>query len=325
MTGSVLLDIGIGLMFVYLSLSLVVTAATELLNSFVSIRARNLRKAIRQLLGSKAMEKRFYAHPLVAALAKRPSRLSALSPFRDRSPSYVPREVFVAVLQDLLATSHPNLDTKDLAALVAALPHDNPIRRSIESLTASAQGAVADAANAAASWFDNGMDRISGDTKRFSQLVALLFGLAVAAGLDVSTIDLVRTLASDEAQRSQLVGEAVATVSTELPSTRECAAKRKEAADYAALSADQKPLRDVAISGECLGTAARSALATIPGAALGWQRNPFADWITSVRSVVGWLLTALALSLGAPFWFDLLSKVIRIRGAGIKPSDRKPL
>lgn len=319
MTGSVLLDIGIGLMFVYLSLSLVVTAATELLNSFVSIRARNLRKGIRQLLGSKTMEKRFYAHPLVSSLAQRPSRLALLSPLRDRSPSYVPREVFVAVLQDLLATSHPNLNTKDLAALVAALPLDNPIRRSIESLTASAQATVSDAAKAAGTWFDNGMDRISGDTKRFSQVIALVFGLVVSVGLDVSTIDLVRTLADDEVQRTQLADTAAASFDSAQPSARDCVAQRKTTDEYAALAADQKPLRDIDISGECVAAAVRSALSIIPGAALGWQRDPFADTYTAARSIVGWLLTALALSLGAPFWFDLLSKVIRIRGAGVKP------
>jgi hypothetical protein len=36
-------------------------------------------------------------------------------------------------------------------------------------------------------------------------------------------------------------------------------------------------------------------------------------------SIPGWLLTALALSLGAPFWFDLLNKLIRIRATGKKP------
>jgi hypothetical protein len=38
-------------------------------------------------------------------------------------------------------------------------------------------------------------------------------------------------------------------------------------------------------------------------------------------SILGWILTALALSLGAPFWFDLLNKFINIRAAGTKPAD----
>jgi hypothetical protein len=38
--------------------------------------------------------------------------------------------------------------------------------------------------------------------------------------------------------------------------------------------------------------------------------------------IFGLLLTALAISLGAPFWFDLLNKVISIRGAGRSPEER---
>ena len=34
------------------------------------------------------------------------------------------------------------------------------------------------------------------------------------------------------------------------------------------------------------------------------------------ETLLGWLITALALTLGAPFWFDLLSKLIKIRGTG---------
>jgi hypothetical protein len=37
----------------------------------------------------------------------------------------------------------------------------------------------------------------------------------------------------------------------------------------------------------------------------------------------GWLITALAVSLGAPFWFDLLNKFINIRGAGKAPEERQ--
>lgn len=34
---------------------------------------------------------------------------------------------------------------------------------------------------------------------------------------------------------------------------------------------------------------------------------------------IGWLITSLAISLGAPFWFDLLNKIMALRSAGTKP------
>lgn len=41
-------------------------------------------------------------------------------------------------------------------------------------------------------------------------------------------------------------------------------------------------------------------------------------------TILGWILTALAISLGAPFWFDLLNKIIRLRSSGPKPKDDPP-
>jgi hypothetical protein len=38
-------------------------------------------------------------------------------------------------------------------------------------------------------------------------------------------------------------------------------------------------------------------------------------------SLLGWSITALAAMLGAPFWFDMLGKLIKVRGSGSRPSD----
>jgi len=35
--------------------------------------------------------------------------------------------------------------------------------------------------------------------------------------------------------------------------------------------------------------------------------------------IFGWLLTMVAVAMGAPFWFDLLNKVMNVRNAGKKP------
>ncbi len=52
---------------------------------------------------------------------------------------------------------------------------------------------------------------------------------------------------------------------------------------------------------------------------LGWNVNDYDTFWKAVKdqfkwySIFGWLTTALALSLGAPFWFDLLKKVMNIK------------
>jgi hypothetical protein len=37
--------------------------------------------------------------------------------------------------------------------------------------------------------------------------------------------------------------------------------------------------------------------------------------------VVGWLLTASTALFGAPFWFDLMQRVVRMRGTGARPEE----
>jgi hypothetical protein len=67
------------------------------------------------------------------------------------------------------------------------------------------------------------------------------------------------------------------------------------------------------------------------GVPLGWEtgidfihplKNPnFNTWQHVLMPLLGWLLTAAAISLGAPFWFDLLNKFMVIR-ATVKPHEK---
>ena len=55
-----------------------------------------------------------------------------------------------------------------------------------------------------------------------------------------------------------------------------------------------------------------------------WEGAFWVNWATQFRvHIFGWLLTALAISLGAPFWFDLLNKFIVVR-ATVKPQEKSP-
>jgi len=66
------------------------------------------------------------------------------------------------------------------------------------------------------------------------------------------------------------------------------------------------------------------------GVPIGWKSNiapriflssdkvDFTDWIWYILGIV---ITALSISMGAPFWFDLLLKFINVRKAGVKPDN----
>ena len=69
------------------------------------------------------------------------------------------------------------------------------------------------------------------------------------------------------------------------------------------------------------------------GQMLGWHGNVFVDkdrqswsWDIWLERLIGWLLTVLAISLGAPFWSDMLNKFVNVRFAGRSPveASKKP-
>ena len=60
---------------------------------------------------------------------------------------------------------------------------------------------------------------------------------------------------------------------------------------------------------------------SIPGYAFLKHGKLTCTWIWGLLSehLLGWLLTAIAVSLGAPFWFDMLKKIVNLRAAGKQP------
>src|SRR4051812_11895052 len=78
MFGSTALEVAIGVVFVYLSLSLVCTAAQELIAAVMTWRATNLAHGIRNLLkyaDNNELLKGFYNHPLIQSLYRDGKRL----------------------------------------------------------------------------------------------------------------------------------------------------------------------------------------------------------------------------------------------------------
>ncbi len=57
------------------------------------------------------------------------------------------------------------------------------------------------------------------------------------------------------------------------------------------------------------------------GIPLGWTAAPRGcEW---ANKIIGLILTIFAISLGAPFWFDVLNKIVSIRSVGLSPEEKK--
>jgi hypothetical protein len=105
MLGSMVLEVAIGLIFVYLLLSFIVTAVTELISGFLKWRSNNLWEGLHKLLDSGEAEtwvNALYDHPLVNGMA-RPGKFTG-SP-KGKGPSYIPSRTFAVALLEVIKES----------------------------------------------------------------------------------------------------------------------------------------------------------------------------------------------------------------------------
>lgn len=169
------------------------------------------------------------------------------------------------------------------------------------------------------SWFNHGMERASGVYRRNVKGVGLLIGLAIAFTLNADTFYMFHRLSTDQAIRSSILQTADQLEVRSLSSTEELADELSISELSERLETD---LRSV-------GIAVEETLSDYPlpigrsEAMLAAQQAAESNWPIPLipQRVLGWAITALALSMGASFWFDLLRKVTSVRSSGNKPKD----
>ncbi|MBE9075910.1 hypothetical protein IQ241_01125 [Romeria aff. gracilis LEGE 07310] len=167
-------------------------------------------------------------------------------------------------------------------------------------------------------WFDRAMDRASGVYRRNAKAVGILIGIAIAALINADTFHMVHRLSVDQAVRSSIVQAA------EQLETRGINSADDLAAD---LGTDEISER-ISIELQSVGAAVSETLEQYPlplgrnQATLTAQAAAEANWpLLLPRYWLGWILTGIAISMGANFWFDLLRKVISVRTSGNKPES----
>lgn len=325
MFGSQVLDVAIGLIFIFLMLSLVVTAFNELVAAWLKLRSKMLWKGVLQLLANKQVAEAVYAHPLVASLSKS----------SKAKPSYIPSRTFVLALLDGLTEvgAAPPATLEEVKTVLANMDRKSPMVIALTVLMHDAAGNLEDFKKNLEQWFDNSMERVSGWYKRQTQYILLGMAIVITVWANADVVVLTNTLWHDPAVRTALVAQA------QQYSDQQRKDAEPAAAAQAAGGPPPPPAQPPAEAPDVEAATAKfdKSVAQIQslGIPLGWRdaadpsdkREAFpaaADIPATLgKHFLGWLLTALAISMGAPFWFDMLNKVISIRSAGKAPEEKQ--
>jgi hypothetical protein len=314
-----MLEVAIGLIFVFLLVSIICSAIREGIEARLKTRAAYLERGIRELLhdaAGKGLARTLYEHPLISSLysekytpGERATGSPTLLAKGTGLPSYIPARSFATALMDIAARgvdpalgSDPRTPVMSLESVRANIINleCEPVQRVMLTAIDTAHGNLDHARLNIEAWFDSGMDRVSGWYKRSTQWIIFWIALFVAVALNVNTITIVDFLYRNDTARAAIVALAEAASTDTTFITRNYAEARQE------LAALDLPI----------------------GWASGWgapgQPTGVLDvWNGLLGPLFGWLLTALAATMGAPFWFDLLNKVMVIRST-VKPHEKSP-
>jgi hypothetical protein len=325
MFASSILDVVIGLFFVFFVCSLAVSGINEFVRKLLNTRAKALWTSIDRMLDGSAdapqpdgltarlgsapprgpmlatsgpaaggvdvgLARRLYDHPAIGRLD--PTRLGAPSRI-----THIPPTDFARALVDLLTPDDPDGNKRwdQLDAGIAQLPR--PLRSQFQLLHQEAEGNVLRFRQAVEGWFEDGMTRVSVWYKKRTRVAMFGYGLAVAVLFNVSAVNVTRELYADDVVRQtvvQLAGTEIGREGIENCTDRTCVQQEV---------------------GKLVDTGLPVLWRTCSGSDGASVRCGFEDGWAVTATIAGWLITAAALSVGAAFWFALLQRAFRLRTA----------
>lgn len=315
MFGSI--DILIGLIVVFLSVSMAVSALTEIISHRMKMRPEQLKKALLGMLDGTRTDSTeipknhwFFNQTL----------LHSMSDWGAEFPSYLDRKTFGEAL--LLAIDKEYASKKG-DALVAALEvklADMPINAGVKQLLVSyvrqSEGDALRFQALAASWFDRVMDRATGWYKRNTATIGVVIAALIVFAGNIDTLAIAGALRNSDTLRAKM-GELAGQMAAKAPQPPAAPAPAVTPADQAAAP----PKRTQTAEQQAADIRKELASMQTAGLPLGWAGDTTSNWAWLTK-FLGLLITVCAATLGAPFWFDMLSKVTNIRSAGPKPQTK---
>jgi hypothetical protein len=291
MFGAQAVDLVVGMLFIFLVFSLVVSGINEGIARMLASRSRELWRSLKELLDGGAgrgdqrprtdvqvdetspLSLRLYAHPLIkqleTAVRDKHSRLSRIPPTD-----------FARGLIDVVVPG----DITSVAAFEHAIQKLPPgLKAPLHTVAQEVGEDVEKLRRGVGEWFDARMSTLSASYRKRTKWALFVIGLVVAAILNVDAIDAAQRLYRDEVLRTAVAEQAVGVAS-------ECQ--------------DEQDIE----------TCTREAVEDLDGAVrlpVGWTDRTLSD--IDALQVAGWLIAGIALSQGAPFWYDLLRKATGLR------------
>jgi hypothetical protein len=337
--GSELLNVVIGVIFIFVLLSMLTSWILELFSTLLNFRAKDLVKTMYHILdpdvqasdvltkvkhewgagGGDADTLDAISADIVKAIYNHPQVRNLVNPaMKLKLPSFIaPEDYSLAILDVLTKAGMPQQKGDDELGMgfeefIGKLKSEKlknyllAVYKEAELKAKEKAVKLADFRTALEDKFNNVMEHAGLWYKRKAYFLSFFIGLLLAIGLNVDTIGMTRTLWDNPALREQVA------------LTAEYYVNQDDEGQQAKALEEYKKLDEI---GFPIGWSFENAdhdpetpynMQDFPTDAAGWAAK-----------VVGILITGLAVAQGSPFWYDLLNKLVNLRVTAQSDGDEQ--
>lgn len=291
-----ILEVAVGLILTWLILSMATSQIQEAIIESLGWRSTFLERRLQEMFHDPALVAQFYKHPLIESLSARTFW------GRKRKPKGIPNPIFARAAVDVFlnagkvgndipaGTMSLEVMKQSVVDSFKYLDNSNQVlSRTVKYLVPKLNQESTDVENTLVkyrenveTWFDATMSQATLLYRKHASLIALVLGITLASGFNVDSLVIVNHLWRDPTLRQAIVAQA----------------DNINPEESFSVTGLQDQLNELSLP-------------------IGWNNETtpqsFADWLLKFLGII---LTGLAASLGAPFWFDILNKLL-----GLKPNN----
>jgi hypothetical protein len=329
MSGFPILDLVVGMIFIYFLLSIISSSVVELILTLSKTRAKLLQKWLLTIFDKQIAVDGEQTVPLGQAIMNH-CTTTALSG-QGSATSYMDAKNFTSALIEKLTfiKDQPKKVVTDLGEVIDAISKSEALSPELKRVfILYANGAIQSGAaevkstfdkftifrNKIENWYDTSMERVSGHLKsRFAFPLTILVASVVASLGNADSIELAKYLHRNPEITAKIAAQGYLTGkdSTNVRLNHLLEFKAINAKDTLKSEEIERNIKDaIATINEAKAVLSQS----LP---LGWNNVVVISW---PMKILGILVSIFAIIMGAPFWFELLNKIANLRGTGAKPA-----
>jgi len=338
MFNSTLLDIVLSMIFLYLLLALVVTGVNEFFFTFRRQRARHLKRALRLMFYDEEWQELF-------PKLQESSFIKVLRRKKKEFPSYIPSENFAKALISVLGEG--KIDFKAIKEKIAKNEEKGELSTLLDHLFQSGVDNLEKLQAELEKIFDQSMDRVSGWYRRHAKLWSFYIAALISVGFNIDSMQIARDMFKNKEKAKFNADAAQNYLADTAKVEKKVIIFKTDSTDESGITLNEDKNAEITMELDTFSNPSDSFVTDsdtvitkkpeevvkdikvvvteidkldIP---MGWIKGNYPEYkkgdclymfiLEWLAKFFGLLITAFAVSLGAPFWFDLLGKVSPLR------------